>query len=627
MSVDLTRLTAHLSPEQQEAVKKAYWKQAEHPTAAFLWCFFLGTCGAHRFYLRQWGAGLARLIFPVAAAIVIILGIVLQWPPATVAAVAIALLLIALIWEIIDLFRIDHEVYERNLKLAEQLIAGTLLADHGVEQQALGRMGILMDETERASAGAAAREEQQTAAEAAAVVPEPVAAVSESAAPGAAATSEADDVVESRETESAGVGAATAQYVAHTVTEISADPNETQHGGEPLYSPEHNWSETAVAHAEDESVQTGEQSGEETVEEPGALGMAAVGLGAAAVGGIALDEMVTRSHEETDHSATDSQETFATLGAAESEQQDEAVAAEVETASVEPPTPAEAEALTWPDHPPVQFAEPAPAPREDVTDMGALPGAAPPVADIEGATPLFVALPAFDAVASADTSDSPYPATLQVEPAAAPSPAGDEALLLLVPDQAAEQPMFEAEPLAPAPADEAAPPESYIPPTVPVVSVPEAEAMAAPVEAEPEAVAEPAHAGGETLAELGALAGGVGLAAGAAELLHAHSEPAPWPVAAQPEMEPLGGTAPTDAYNVGALPAAPAVVEEPAAAPVEPPRHRLRRVREYLQVKHGDQAGEELVAEELIEVDADPEPVRARLREQLRQQAIERGLE
>ncbi|HLZ22969.1 MAG TPA: NINE protein [Ktedonobacterales bacterium] len=607
MSVDLAQLTAHLSPEQQEVVKKAYRKKAEHPTAAFLWCFFLGTCGAHRFYLRQWGAGLARLIIPVVAALVIVLGIVLQWPPASVAAVAIALLLIALIWEIIDLFRIDHEVYERNLKLAEDLIASTVLADRSVEQKALGRMGILMDETEQASTGAAQREERQTAAEAAAVVPEPVAAIGEAAAPG---TIENAEEVQSHETESAGAGAASAHFVAHTVNEISADPNDTQHG-EPLYSPQHSWSETGFVHAEDERAQTGTQAGEETLAEPGALGVAAAGVGAAAVGGFALDELVTHRHEETDHSATDSLETFSTLGAAEGD-----------AANVEPPSPAESEALTWPDHPPLQFDEPAPASQTpaDFTDMGTVPEAAPPVADIEGAAPLFVTLPGYTHEASAEAP------ALQVAPAPDAAPATDDALLLLMPDAAMEPPAFDAEPLSSA-VGEAPSPESYIPPTVPVVSAPFAEEtgpIMPPAVAEPEPELEPAHSDGQTLAELGALAGGVGLAAGAAEMLHAHhaAQPEPTP---EPAMEPLGGTAPATIEE----PVAPAPAPEPVveAAPAPPAQHRLRRVREYLQVKRGDEAGEELVAEELIEVDEDPEPVRERLRAQLRQQAIERGLE
>jgi hypothetical protein len=39
------------------------------------------------------------------------------------------------------------------------------------------------------------------------------------------------------------------------------------------------------------------------------------------------------------------------------------------------------------------------------------------------------------------------------------------------------------------------------------------------------------------------------------------------------------------------------------------------------QVKVGDQVVEETAAEEFIEADADPEPVRLRLQEMLRQQA------
>ncbi len=65
MSVDLNQLAAHLPTAQREAVKQAYHKQATNSTTVFLLCFFLGWCGAHRFYLGQAGKGFARLLVPL----------------------------------------------------------------------------------------------------------------------------------------------------------------------------------------------------------------------------------------------------------------------------------------------------------------------------------------------------------------------------------------------------------------------------------------------------------------------------------------------------------------------------------------------------------------------------------
>src|SRR5579884_4322373 len=137
MSVDIHQLTIHLPPKEQEAVRRAYRDQAQNETAAFLWCFFLGIAGAHHFYLRQWGRGLAHLILVVAAIAALVLGVALALPPALTAGVVVPLLLIALLWMVVDLFRIDDEVSRHNLALAERLTAGAFLADG-----ARGRMAL-----------------------------------------------------------------------------------------------------------------------------------------------------------------------------------------------------------------------------------------------------------------------------------------------------------------------------------------------------------------------------------------------------------------------------------------------------------------------------------------------------
>src|SRR5260221_14717964 len=108
-------------------------------------------------------------MFPVA---VVVLGIALAWPASVIALVAIPLALIAIIWEILDLFRVDTEVHARNLKVAEQLIANSLLADTSVEQSAANRLDSIVPQTYAESTGAAQPEQ----AAAASVEPAPASA-------------------------------------------------------------------------------------------------------------------------------------------------------------------------------------------------------------------------------------------------------------------------------------------------------------------------------------------------------------------------------------------------------------------------------------------------------------------
>lgn len=647
MSVDITRLTAHLSPEQQDEVKRAYRRRHENSTAAFLWCFFFGTLGAHRFYLKQWGAGFLRLLVPLIAAAVIVAGIVFNLPPAIIVTIVVVLLLIALLWEIIDLFRIDQEVYNRNLKLAEKLIGDALLQDKTVERQADAKMENLMLDARSEAAASARAERQEVMADAAAVPP----------VKAPAASDEAEAV--SAEEEQRGDAAAVAEdtYVAHTVSEISEDPNATQHAARYQTGPQNDWSATEIVHAEDE--------GPETTGEPGAIGAAGAALGTAAVAGYALDEIITRTHGETDHSTADSLETHAMLSAADAERQDEAVAVEAADA---PPALAEvdAEAPTWPDHPPVAFEEPAlaepqPATTFDVTDTTGVSGGVKPIADIEPtAAPLIIALPALASMAAASDAEPEYADAPLVEPepvdateveasdmvaADAPSAAetSDAVPLLLVPVAEASETSFGGASSVDAPvqsAEEAAvPEESYIPPTVPVVTAEpavEEPAVVASAAIEPE---QPEQPEGETLAELAPFAVAAGAGVVAAEALshraEDQSEPQPSP---EPALTSEPESAPEPAAPVAAEPAsipegvpvvaaAAPVAAEAAAEAAPQPRRQLRRIREHLQVRREGQVVEELVAEDLIDVDQDPEPARLRLREQLHQQAVERGLE
>src|SRR5258708_40346816 len=90
MSVDLNQLAAHLPTAQREAVKQAYHKQATNSTTGLLLCFFLGRCGAHRFYLGQAGKGSAPLLVPLILTAVASQGIAPPWPDTSIAQVLIA---------------------------------------------------------------------------------------------------------------------------------------------------------------------------------------------------------------------------------------------------------------------------------------------------------------------------------------------------------------------------------------------------------------------------------------------------------------------------------------------------------------------------------------------------------
>jgi TM2 domain-containing membrane protein YozV len=587
MSVDLTQLTAHLSPQQQETVRKAYKKQAENETAAFLLCFFLGLFGAHRLYLHQWGRGLLHLVVPVAIAAVIAGGLLTGLNPAIIALVAIPLLIIGLVWMFIDLFRIDTEVAARNLQLAEKLIAQTLLADRSIDAAVQSRLDQLTREVSTGSAPAEAA----------------------AASVAAAGTVAAID------------------YAATTVTQISAEPEPQQQAetAAPDTSPA-NW--TTTEHVREPAVST----------DASPAGMAAPQP--------AMEDTVVRSHSETAFSATDSVETYHTVMGEEpaaaastagdvvyhSVMGEDPGAPNPAPAGSEPaPTPAQSEAATWPDHPPLSPIAPADVAAaaglgalagravsgtRDATDLapadaGAAP--APPVADVgtAGATPQRVRLD--DAYAFDTSQDTPPVVPIPVRPAYdEPEPPAD-AVLTLVPESSAGV-------VAPELAADA-----YLPPTVPVydaaATTPAYEPPVEPIGPAP-TESERTHPTGETLAELA----GYGAVAGAlAEAAHASEEPPVWPV---PDALPdASATAAADTTQDLPSPAsssapAPDVVHDTQVT--DRPHHMLKRIRVVRQIKMGDQIVEESAAEEYIEPDADPEPVKERLREKLRREAEER---
>jgi hypothetical protein len=319
MTVDIKRLTAHLSERQQEEIAAAYKKQAENETAAFLWCFFLGWMGAHRFYLRQWTPAFLHLIVALITAAIIVVGVVAQLDPTFVVLAALPFGLIALLWEVIDLFRIDDEVSSRNLKLAESLIAKTMLADTTVERQAEVKLDEVLHNVTQQSSAETLQEEAATAGVLAAEQPQSEAAGG-------------DVSVEAAES------ATTERYEATTITQASDDPNATQSERQPVEAGTHDWTAT-------ESASVDEVAGTDSL----AAGADAV----AAAEIVHTDESVTEAHTESGYSVTDSVDTVVTQSVAAGEDVESAPDT-VMAADLTPITVAEAEAPTWPNLPPIE---------------------------------------------------------------------------------------------------------------------------------------------------------------------------------------------------------------------------------------------------------------------------------
>jgi TM2 domain-containing membrane protein YozV len=551
MTVDIKRLTAHLSQSQQEEISKAYKKQAENETAAFLWCFFLGWMGAHRFYLRQWGQGIIHLILALITVAIAVGGALAGVDPTIIVVAALPFGVAALIWEVIDLFRIDDEVAAMNLRLAETLIAGTMLADTSVLQQAQTKLDEVLHNV-------AAEDSQSTEGEGAAVAA--AAAETDAAAEPVIAGSASEAPVET----AAAAGATVERYEATTTTRISADPNADQKDDQPVPAGTKDWSETATESRD--TLGGGEPGPGDTTE------------------GTHIDETVTRAHTESGYSRTDSIDTVISESAAMADDAGEAViAADMTTMS-----PAESEAPTWPNLPqvaPVSEARPV-----DFTDLGG-PVPVTPVADIDsaGATPLIVAL-------GEEAVTSP------------PPPAVDSYAPPVTEDMVADE-------------SDSTPVESYIPPIVPVVELDAGDTQ--PVATAPENE-EP-----ETLAELAGLATATGIAVDVAEPSEPEV-PAELEVPAAPEAPAEVPDAVEAAGAAEGVDAAAAVAPPPEVAHaehIEPASHLLKRIRVTRQIKVNGEVVEETSAEELIEADADPEPVRQRLRQQLHNLAAARMAE
>lgn len=498
MSVDISQLAARLDPERREAIKAQYEERETNPTAAFLLCFFLGSAGAHRFYLKEWRVGLAHLALFVVGAAALIWGLTQTLPltsqlashPAGAAldTLGVLLLLAALIWEIVDLGRIDHEVYQRNLLLAEGIIAGNLLDDHSGVDAALQR------------AEAATHGGQAAGAAAAGVIT-------------------AHEVADARALAEEHGGAGIA-YSEISTFDVSADPNAAREAA--IDARHESWADTTTTHGvippttpdaaptpyTDTTIHTHTEAGprvtdsyevDRTPEAPTGemAGLGAAGLGAAALGAEALGAAHASAFDEP--TQPDLNPVFPTDG---------------------PPSADDYAALPLSD-----ARDYANEDLGDVTDAS-MPAVVPPAADIayHNAAPAWVDLP-----------DEQFTPLTQETP---------ERPLILTPEEPqADTWQYPPEPVTqpawPAPASVEPAPEAYVPPAPSVFSAPVAPPAEPPSPWDQPTVTQPQPTQGNALAEAAGAAGAVGAGALAADAI-AHYEPTPEPVAAsEPAPQPV----------------------------------------------------------------------------------------
>ena len=90
-----------------------YDANKKSPVVAYLLWFFLGTFGAHRFYLSLYGTGAAILVITLISFLLMVVG------------VGLITIWISVIWVFVDLFLIPGITRKYNVALATQLEQGS----------------------------------------------------------------------------------------------------------------------------------------------------------------------------------------------------------------------------------------------------------------------------------------------------------------------------------------------------------------------------------------------------------------------------------------------------------------------------------------------------------------------
>lgn len=572
MSVDINELAAHLDARRQTQVKEQYDARATHATTAFLLCFFLGYLGAHRFYLRQWRSAFARLILFVLGAAGLAAGYVASAPlNAALFVIGGLLILACLIWEVIDLGRIDNEIHQRNLLLAEGLIAGALLSDtSGVEAAAQQ-----VDEVRRAAAA------QSLAA---------------SAAPAGAGAITAEDLAQARNMAEQ-TGRANISYESTSTFDVSATPEERA-DDHPVFEP----ATTTERHVDIQPLPAPEDAGPavaadththhvdayrvtdeyETDRVSGPSAAEVAGLGAAALGAAGVGYGLAEAAHTAEAPSTSTTET----PASEVTPISDAAAYQPADQNMSIPAAPINEPAAYDQAPAMDpFAHIAPTPAEaipsnpDVTDSGA-PSFVQQTSDVAFASayPSFITLP----------EQSAGPAISPIPDAAEEVTQPDLPLYFTPEEETASEPV--TQPYTPY---EAAPtPQAYTAPAAPMTP-----SWEEPTEPVPSPTQESHHA--EEALGLGALAGAGALAADA---WGRHEAPAAEP-APEPAAEAAAPAAMAEPISE------PATEPEVAAAPVTPEPPKMKRIR----VKHRIVVDGQVVREESVvrEIPADADMAEA----------------
>jgi TM2 domain-containing membrane protein YozV len=107
-----------LSTQEQILIEQRVTNEAKSVGAAYLLWFFLGTLGAHRFYLGRTGSGVAQLVL-----------FVLGWLT-TFLVIGFALLAALGIWWIVDAFLISAMIAEQKEDIRQRLTQALLMNQH-----------------------------------------------------------------------------------------------------------------------------------------------------------------------------------------------------------------------------------------------------------------------------------------------------------------------------------------------------------------------------------------------------------------------------------------------------------------------------------------------------------------
>ena len=111
-----------LSTQEQTLIEQRVTNEAKSVGAAYLLWFFLGTLGAHRFYLGRTGSAVAQLILCVVG-----------WLT-TFLIIGFALLTVLGIWWIVDAFLISAMISEQKEEIRQRLTDQALRTNQQAEQ-------------------------------------------------------------------------------------------------------------------------------------------------------------------------------------------------------------------------------------------------------------------------------------------------------------------------------------------------------------------------------------------------------------------------------------------------------------------------------------------------------------